>query len=66
MACDPSETQLDLVVVGAESRRMDHQHHGDHHLQAVFMPKIGFLSTDKIAIAYRDLNTGAVYVAIQN
>jgi hypothetical protein len=30
------------------------------------MPRIGFLSTDKIAIAYRDLNTGSVYVAFQN
>ncbi len=34
--------------------------------QAAFTPKIAFLSSDKFVIAYRDLDTGAVYVAIQN
>jgi len=62
-ACDAPE--LDLVVVGTNPPNWEANTTTISN-QAVFMPKIAFLSTDQIVIAYRDLNTGAVYVAFQN
>ncbi len=63
-ACNAPE--LDLVTVSTNPPSWSATPATTISNQAVFMPKIGFLSTDKIVIAYRDLNTGAVYVTFQN
>jgi hypothetical protein len=63
-ACVLSESELDLAVITANDPFTYNA--VTVTTEAVFTPKIAFLSTDQVVIAYRDLNSGAVYVAFQN
>ena len=61
-ACDAPE--LHLVVVGTNPPNWAATT-TTVTTQAAFTPKIAFLSTDKVVIAYRDLDTGSIYLAFQ-
>jgi hypothetical protein len=62
-ACQTPE--LDLAVISTNPPSLT-SFKSTISTDPVFMPKVAFLSTDKLVIAYRNLDTGSLYVAFQN
>lgn len=59
------QPELDLSVISNSPPNLT-QNVTTVSTDPVFAPKIAFLSTDKVIIAYRNLDTGSLYVAFQN